>query len=65
MAKEIATLASQMRQEEMLDGAAGVALSGDVRVLVALCVYVCVCVCVFTPHAAVYVCPVFTPVCLS
>ena len=49
MAKEIATLASQMRQEEMLDGAAGVALSGDVRVLVALCVYVCVCVCV---HAA-------------
>ena len=62
MAKEIATLASQMRQEEMLDSAAGVALSGDVRLLVA---FVCVCVRVFTPHTAIFVCPVFTPVCLS
>jgi hypothetical protein len=69
MAKEIATLASQMRQEEMLDSAAGVALRGDVRVLVAflffIFLFLCVCVCVCTPHTAIYVCPVFTPVCLS
>jgi hypothetical protein len=57
MAKEIATLASQMRQEEMLDSTAGVALSGDVRVLLAFLffnVFVCACLC--TPHVSCVVC---------
>jgi hypothetical protein len=55
MAKEIATLASQMRQEEMLDSTAGVALSGDVRVLLAFLFFnVFVCVRVYAAYC--YIC---------